>query len=202
MGRGQGAEFDQRTTHLADAAVRVIEREGLGSLSFRTVAAEAGVSTGRVQHYFRNSKGLAASTFRRVQARVAADVRQTLSEEGASKPSEVVRATLHGLVPDSGPRRELLRVAYIVEQYAMTDEQLSIELREGRDGLIDFLAQQISKAAEVSAVALPDGEATRAQATTLLALADGLSSLSLSETIDSVEAKRLLNAEVERVIGA
>ena len=93
-------------------------------------------------------------------------------------------------------------MAYIVEQYAMTDEQLSIELREGRDGLIDFLAQQISKAAEVSAVALPDGEAMRAQATTLLALAEGLSSLSLSETIDSVEAKRLLNAEVERVIGA
>ncbi|MDO5682707.1 MAG: TetR family transcriptional regulator [Propionibacteriaceae bacterium] len=40
------------------AVWRVVARRGLGAVSFRSVATEAGVSPGRVQHYFESKDAL------------------------------------------------------------------------------------------------------------------------------------------------
>jgi AcrR family transcriptional regulator len=43
----------ERRTLIADALMRVAADQGLAAVSLRTVAAEAGVSAGMVQPYFR-----------------------------------------------------------------------------------------------------------------------------------------------------
>ncbi|WP_017574043.1 TetR/AcrR family transcriptional regulator [Nocardiopsis halotolerans] len=195
---------------LADAAVRVLERDGLVALTFRNVAAEAGVSPGRVQHYLQNSKGLATITFRRVQEMVAEGVRQALEDGSASSSREVVAATLSALLPITEQQRSMLRVAYVVEQYALTDPELSEELRKGRVGLVDFLAQQLvmidAAQGRPGHEDSPDGssssafDAARRAAITLLATADGLSSLILTGTISGEEARDLLAESIDLVL--
>ncbi|MEV4573744.1 TetR family transcriptional regulator C-terminal domain-containing protein [Nonomuraea jabiensis] len=53
-------DHDQRRAELAEAAIRVILREGLAGVTVRGVAAEAGWSTGSLRHYFANQYELQA----------------------------------------------------------------------------------------------------------------------------------------------
>lgn len=57
-------DTDQRRSELADAAARVIAREGLDAASLRTVAAEAGWTTGALVPYFATKRELLAFTLR------------------------------------------------------------------------------------------------------------------------------------------
>ena len=50
-----------RRKQLADAVMRLAATEGLEEVSLRHVAAEAGVSTGMVQHYFRTKDEMMTS---------------------------------------------------------------------------------------------------------------------------------------------
>src|SRR5690625_970292 len=100
MARGLGTAHEDQVATLTAAAVRVLDRDGLPALTFRRVAAEAGVSPGRVQHYFRTSQGLAAATFRRVRQRVQERVQDQLTTTGATpSPGAVVAGTLRALIP-------------------------------------------------------------------------------------------------------
>ncbi|MBZ2195305.1 TetR/AcrR family transcriptional regulator [Occultella gossypii] len=203
MARGPGAQHDAQITQLADAAVRVLERDGLPALTFRNVAAEAGVSPGRVQHYLQSSKGLATATFRRVQELVGDGVRRELEEGPTSSPREVVAATLRAMIPLTEQERSMLRVAFVVEQHAITDPELGEELRVGRMALVEFLAQQLA-AADVSGdgtgrTSDADGTARRT-AITLLATAEGLSALTLTGTVSGEEARKLLAESMGRAL--
>jgi AcrR family transcriptional regulator len=54
-------DHDQRRRELAEAVWRVIVREGVGAVSVRSVAAEAGVSTGSLRHVLPTKSGLLAA---------------------------------------------------------------------------------------------------------------------------------------------
>src|SRR5690625_7739487 len=100
MARGRGASYDAQVADLADAAVRVVERDGLPGLTFRMVDAEAGVSPGRVQHYFHTRKALISATFRRVreltQARVEREIAQ---QDEATTPNDIILTPLRTMIP-------------------------------------------------------------------------------------------------------
>ncbi len=49
---------DERRVELANAAIRVIARAGLGAATVREVAAEAGWTTGGLTHYFADKREL------------------------------------------------------------------------------------------------------------------------------------------------
>ncbi|MFI7131965.1 TetR/AcrR family transcriptional regulator [Nonomuraea sp. NPDC050153] len=57
-------DHDRRRAELAEAAIRVILREGLPGVTVRGVAAEAGWSTGSLRHYFGNQYELQAYVVR------------------------------------------------------------------------------------------------------------------------------------------
>jgi AcrR family transcriptional regulator len=69
-------DHDQRRRELSDAVWRVVSDHGLEGLTLRTVAAEAGCSTGRAAHYFRDKAALLAHArdvmHRRMTARIDA----------------------------------------------------------------------------------------------------------------------------------
>ncbi|NER79413.1 MAG: TetR family transcriptional regulator [Leptolyngbya sp. SIO1D8] len=58
--------YDDRRIEVADAAWRVIVREGLDRTSMRAIAHELGSSTGVVTHYFRNKEELILFALERV----------------------------------------------------------------------------------------------------------------------------------------
>lgn len=194
MPRGTGAQHETQLRRLGDAAVCVLARDGLPALSFRTVAAEAGVSPGRVQHYARTSKGLITLTFRRIQELTQQRVRDSVGSLPSHSPIDVVAATLQTLIPQSDQDRTMLQVAAAVELHALTDPALADELRGGRATLIRFVAEQLGRVTTSTPPADP-ASLTRA-ATTLLATAEGLSSLTMTRTIDSAEARRILDASI------
>lgn len=199
MARGPGARYDEQIEALADAAVRMVERDGIAGLTFRKVAEEAGVSPGRVQHYFRNRRGLAAATFRHIRARITRVIEEGL---GAAVETPTVRdlvvVTLNSLIPQNERQVADLRVAHLVELHAMQDEDLAAELRSGRADLISFLADRLASARNPQ----PDSEDTSARriATVLLATAEGLSSMVLSGHLRGDEARRLLEASVAQAL--
>lgn len=199
MPRGTGAQHETQLRRLGDAAVRVLAREGLPALTFRTVAAEARVSPGRVQHYARTSKGLITLTFRHVQELTQKRVRDSVSSAPSPSPIDVVEATLQALIPQSDQDRTMLQVAAAVELHALTDSTLAEELRGGRIELIRFLTDQLN--VERSAKRSPEPVAPDRAATTLLATAEGLSTLTLTGTIASVEAHRILHASIRSTLG-
>ncbi|WP_210649854.1 TetR/AcrR family transcriptional regulator [Nocardioides sp. SYSU D00065] len=57
-------DHDERRQHLALAVWRVIAREGVGAVSVRTVAAEAGVSAGSLRHVLPTKSELLAAAMR------------------------------------------------------------------------------------------------------------------------------------------
>lgn len=82
-------QLTPRQTEFADAALRVLVREGMGAVSFRTVAAEAGMSVGAVQKAFPTKDEMLRAMFARLRATASAPV---LSEPG--------RPTLSGWLVD------------------------------------------------------------------------------------------------------
>ncbi len=62
-------DHDARRRELTDAVCRLTLRGGLGSVTFRQVAAEAGVSVNLVQYYFGTKQGLLDATLEHVGER-------------------------------------------------------------------------------------------------------------------------------------
>ncbi|PYI52652.1 TetR/AcrR family transcriptional regulator [Paenibacillus flagellatus] len=62
---------DHRKELIAEAAWRVIRREGLEAVSVRNVADEAGISLGSLRHYFETQSELLAFAMRLVSERVS-----------------------------------------------------------------------------------------------------------------------------------
>jgi AcrR family transcriptional regulator len=63
-------DHDRRQQEIAEAVWRVIQREGIGAVSVRDVAAEAGISSGSLRHVFASKAELLAYSMRLVATRV------------------------------------------------------------------------------------------------------------------------------------
>ncbi|SHL21603.1 transcriptional regulator, TetR family [Pseudonocardia thermophila] len=92
------ARNDERRAALADAALRVLAREGTRGLTHRAVDAEAGVPTGTASNYFRNRPALIAAVADRITVRLSPE-QATLDELSARPPSrELFAAYLRDIV--------------------------------------------------------------------------------------------------------
>ncbi len=72
--------YDDRRIEVADAAWRVIVREGLDRASMRAIAQELGSSTGVVTHYFRDKEELILFALERVFENVLEDMKVCTKE--------------------------------------------------------------------------------------------------------------------------
>lgn len=64
-------DHDARQQEIAEAVWRLILREGVGAVSIREVAAEAGLSTGSVRHVFPSKSALLGYSMRLIHERAA-----------------------------------------------------------------------------------------------------------------------------------
>jgi AcrR family transcriptional regulator len=96
-------DHDERRRLIAQAAWRVISRDGVRAASVRTVAAEAGLSTGALRHYFDDHASLLLFAARHSLELMAVRVFAHLSRADA-EPRSTVQACLEELLPLDGQR--------------------------------------------------------------------------------------------------
>lgn len=181
----------ERREAVADAVLRVAERDGLRGASLRGVAVEAGLNIGSVRHYFAGHQELLRFAMQSVIDRTSARLerrREALAANLAATPGERLDALaelLAELLPlDEDRRREnAVLLEFLVA--ARTDPDLDALSREAIAG-VTALARRVLEAAGADA---SDVECQR-----LAALVDGLGLRCVLQpelvTVDAVAALR------------
>ncbi|MFE3456071.1 TetR/AcrR family transcriptional regulator [Nocardiopsis aegyptia] len=102
-------DHEQRRLELAEALWRVIADAGPDAVSIRSVAAEAGLSTGALRHYFQTREELLVFAMRLAEARIADRVR---ARTAAQAPGETMVERVAGLAEQLLPLDETRMAEY------------------------------------------------------------------------------------------
>ncbi|SNB78366.1 transcriptional regulator, TetR family [Arboricoccus pini] len=153
-----------RRQQLMDATIRAIHRHGLGETTVQRIAAEAGVSTGIVHHYFRGKNDLLATTMRWLLIQLNRDLVARLAHHRT--PRARLLAVLDANFDDSQFQPEVVS-AWLAFWAQSSHEAELARLRDVYTGrtlsnLLHPLRQIVSP------------KQARLMATTLAALIDGL----------------------------
>ena len=107
-------DHDARRRELADAASRVIARNGLSATTLAQVAEESGWSIGSMRHYFPNKDELIASALWRVGERVDERIRRRTAGGMSAADLRIAAAEL---LPLDADRREeaLVYLAFLAQ---------------------------------------------------------------------------------------
>jgi AcrR family transcriptional regulator len=181
----------ERRELLADALMRLAAARGLEAVSLRHVAAEAGVSTGMVQHYFRTKDEMMVFALGMVMDRIR---RRSQAVAAPATPRELVRGLLLQVLPLDETRRLENHVVLAFLAYAAVKPSLASGLREAAAQMRGFLTEQL-RAAGV------DGVDPEQAAAGLLALVDGLGLQVLSQQYAAEDAAAALDAQLVLLFG-
>jgi AcrR family transcriptional regulator len=173
----------ERRAAIADAVLAVVARGGIEEASVRHVAAEAGVSAGMVQHYFRTKDDLMRAAMERVS--VAVEQRLDLPED--TPPRALLRALFQQLLPLDEQRAREGRVALSFLAYGAVKPDAAAELQENGRQMREHFAGLV-----------PGGEVA---ATALLALVDGLGMQVLTGSLDAETAIAAFDAQLSATFG-
>lgn len=110
-------DHEKRRREITDAVCRITLRGGLAAVTFRQVAAEAGVSVRLVQHYFGTKAGLLDTTLQHVGERSTARLFRWIGETDGSAKA-VLGAFLKSFVPvdDESRTANLMYIALYAER--------------------------------------------------------------------------------------
>ncbi|WP_233159737.1 TetR/AcrR family transcriptional regulator [Pseudonocardia sp. MH-G8] len=185
-------DHDARRREIADALLRLATTEGLESVSLRHVAAEAGISMGAVQHYFRSKDDMLAFAFEYQSQRHGQRIAEKLGAAGRPPTvREILRTTIMEVLPTDEESRAawLAGIAFFIR--AMSDARMAAVVAGGGPKLIEFFAEHLDRAR--SAGELPSGVDPRQEATIVWALIDSqataivLGGRTAAEAVDTVD---------------
>ncbi|AIA07152.1 TetR/AcrR family transcriptional regulator [Streptomyces noursei] len=193
-------DHEARRREISAALWRLANTRGVDGVSLRDVAAEAGISLGRIQHYFRNRDELLLFALRHINHQAAERIRhRILALEQDPTPRTVIRACCAGMLPLDAESRAGLLVAAAYYSRAVHDPALGAEARDGIPKLRDLFVDQLRLAAERGEV--PPERATADEAMILIALADGLASYVLLGIHGPEQALALLDRQLDDLFG-
>lgn len=120
-------DHDARRAQIVDAVIRVVHRAGYTGVSVRSVADEAGWSTGAIRHYFVSQQQLIAHAMADLSVRV----RQRLERRGSEATDvEGLVALLAEVLPLDAARRGETEMWTALVVAARTDSELGAVWRE------------------------------------------------------------------------
>jgi len=134
-----------RRRELADAACRVIARNGLSGTTLAQVAEESGWSIGSIRYYFPNKDELVASALWRVGERVDERIRQRTA--GGMTVADL-RAAIVELLPLDARRREEARVHLAFMAQAAVVPELAGAAEGAAQRLQEPLAARVAHAVQ------------------------------------------------------
>jgi AcrR family transcriptional regulator len=190
---------EERRQRIASALMDVAAAEGLEGVSLRHVAAQAGVTSGMVQHYFPSKDAMIGFAMRTAIARYAARIEAALASLGsAPEAGAAVTAVLTTLLPHSDEERRDAQVAVAFQSYAASHPEAADEL--GRDNALlrAFLAEQLSLRAGDRTTTI---DCERA-AVALLAMTDGLAIHVVCARLPVKTATAALHAQIATTLAA
>lgn len=184
---------DARKAQLAEAVWRVIVARGIGAVSVRTVAAEAGVAVGSLRHVFPTRTELLEFSAELMVERVSERILALASRDDPREHALDVLRELMPLTPDSRAELEV-NIALIAEAPALPGlSRIRDEADRALAGACLGLVVSLTGRAADSGL---EQEALR-----LHALIDGLAVHLLVRGGDPAWALAVLRAEVDRLAG-
>lgn len=182
-------DVEERRVELTDAAARLIARAGIGAATMREVAAEAGLSTGSLTHYFADKRELLLCTF---QASLSGR-RSQRADRGQDAASQL-RATLEGALPVDDDRRRHWMVTVAFCAQAAGDDELAEAQRDAYRVFRSHVAHQVER------TGIASGERAVHTAERFIAAVDGVAIQALFDP-ESWPAERQL-AALDDLLGA
>ena len=157
-------DINERRAALTEAASRLIARSGIEAATMRDVAAEAGLTTGALTHYFADKRDLLLHTFTASLERRRA-LRVT---RHPTDPRGALRATLEGALPLDEDRRRHWMVTVAFCAHATGDDELAAAQRDAYREFRHHVADLVSLA---HGIGRPSNQRV---AERLIAAADGI----------------------------
>jgi AcrR family transcriptional regulator len=133
-------------TRIVQAAARAVAEHGVNGASVRTIAAQAGVSTGFVTHYFADKHELMEAVLAATNEGAARRVTRALDTPGTAL--ERLRAAVDTMLPTEPARRQEWQVWVAVWAEASRGDSLSVGYRAGWTGLRRIFAGLLAEAQE------------------------------------------------------
>ncbi len=176
-------DHDQRRAEIIGALWEVIGERGTEGASLMTVARAAGVSVGRIQHYFASKQDLVSAG---CQAIVDTAESVHLGRTEALEPLDALTELLIQPLPRTEALRLGISVWYAYLARATADPQIREILAKASRGTLDYAARLLEQAGA------PEQEAER-----LIALSNGLAQSAMVGAVPVEEAARVLHQEVD-----
>lgn len=194
-------DHEQRRGEIAVALMRVAARDGLEGISLRHVAAEAGVTSGMVQHYFPTKDAMMHFAMDAASESFAGpgDARRDDSAGEAATIEEQIFTLLHALLPTDDRKRDAGMTTLAFMAYAATNRAAAAKLAWGETRLrahISGLLRTARDEARLAAGVDPDAAAAAVLATT-----DGLGLHCLTGGLEPAAASAALRQQVNLLFG-
>jgi AcrR family transcriptional regulator len=190
-------DADERRRQLSEAVFQVIEQRGAEAVSLRDVAAQAGVSMGQVQHWFRTKDAMLLFALGHMRDRVNARLAARVAALPDPSPRQVVRAAGLEMLPLSPQSRQEACVNLAFFNRAVVDEHYASLLREGFLRLFDVSATQLALARAGGDVR--PGIDVGHESAALLCLVQGLVGPLLVGALTPERARELLDGALDRI---
>lgn len=157
-------DVDERRNELTEAAARLIARAGIEAATLRDVAAEAGMTTGALTHYFADKRELLMHTFHTSLSRR----RSSRPDREPLDPMDALIASLESALPldDDRKRHWMVTVAFCSQ--AAGDAEMA---KSQRDAYREFRSHIAERARRAGLVA---GRSATRTAEHLIAVVDGV----------------------------
>ena len=120
-------DHEQRRIEIAGAVLRVIARSGIRGADLRSVAAEAGCSTGVLNHYFADKQALLSGALHYATENVSVQMRKLMSSKDADHR---VLALLEAGMPLDDERAATCRIFYHFAADGLSDPSFRTRLGE------------------------------------------------------------------------
>ncbi|MGO1053384.1 TetR/AcrR family transcriptional regulator [Crossiella sp. CA198] len=189
-------DVEEQKAQIAEALWRLAARAGLEAVSVREVAAEAGVSVGRVQHYFRSKDTMLLYGLKLAGQRMETRIAERLTGLAGS-PEQLLRAALAEVLGDDPDTRQAIRVNVAFLGRAMEDTQIA-------DVLFQDNAELRALAAYVVRIAQSQGRAAgldpEREARIIWSLADALTIELACGQLNAAEAGDTMRYHLDRVL--
>jgi TetR/AcrR family transcriptional regulator, transcriptional repressor of bet genes len=193
-------DHEQRRRHIAEAVWRIAARRGLEAVSLRDVAAEAGVSMGMVQHYFKTKERMILFACEYMVETAERGFRELVAASpDPDAPRSIIRSVFVQTLPLDEESRAGTSVWLAFLSGAVVNPDLAAFIREawsGTHGLVAGQMRSAQESGEVRADLDPDREAVA-----LLALMDGLVSHLLVGHYSAQEALAAVDGHLDRLFG-
>lgn len=136
----------ERKRRLVEAVWSLAVRDGLEGVTLRKVAAEAGVSMGQVQHYYRSMSELVRDAIDHSVRDLNTRIEASIAAIGDAGAEDILRQCLYSMVRLDVESVRLIRFSLAAMGRAISDPSLASALAPADDELRDFTAGLITAA--------------------------------------------------------